>query len=247
MQRELEGARPLAWQEVKKQIGDDLEDECFCIFESKGRKREDIKGKGEEDLKRRYWDARVFGCTFLEKGARFIKTGVAQFGMGVSVSPVLIKRYTITNKASVEEETEQGMGPLAYRIVEHGVYAMPFTINPNLADQTDCQKRDIQIMLALIRHAYPCNPSAIRPMVEIKHAWYMEHKSPLGSCSDFALIDAMKPKRKPEFESAKPSKCLEEEYDVPTALPDDLRGRIKGIWDVAKEEWAPNAGRTAGA
>lgn len=37
---------------------------------------------------RKYWDARVFGNTFLEDGGskEFIKTGVVQFGMG-SVPP----------------------------------------------------------------------------------------------------------------------------------------------------------------
>ena len=30
-------------------------------------------------------------------------------------------------------------------------------------------------------------------MVEVRHAWYFEHKSPLGSCSDFAILDALTP------------------------------------------------------
>lgn len=30
-------------------------------------------------------------------------------------------------------------------------------------------------------------------MVEVRHAWYFEHKSSLGSCSDFAILDALTP------------------------------------------------------
>ena len=30
-------------------------------------------------------------------------------------------------------------------------------------------------------------------MVEVRHAWYFEHKSRLGSCSDFAILDALTP------------------------------------------------------
>jgi len=238
VQREIDGDRPCVWQEVSTQMGG-LSDDEFCILETRGRKREEIKALTKEDFIRKYWDARLFGCTFLEEGTRYIKTGVAQFGMGVSIAPIEIRRQTNTNKPGVEEGTEQGMAPLAYRFVEHGLYLMPFTVNPNLANQSGCEKRDVDLMLALIRHAYPCNPSAIRPGVEVKHAWYMEHKSPLGSCSDFALIDAMTPKRKPQFDSSKPSKSWDE-YEIPTQLPENLRNRIRGIWDVVNEKWSPN-------
>jgi hypothetical protein len=64
----------------------------------------------------------------------------------------------------------------------------------------------------------------------------MEHKSPLGSCSDFALIDAMKPSRKPEYDSEKPSKSWEE-YRIPQKeeLPDNLKNRINHIRDLMEE------------
>ena len=48
----------------------------------------------------------------------------------------------------------------------------------------------------LIPYAYPHTASYIRPAVEIRHAWYISHKSALGSCSDFALIAALTPKKK---------------------------------------------------
>ena len=82
---------------------------------------------------RKYWDARVFGNTFLEDGGskEFIKTGVVQFGMGLSVAPVEILHQTNTNKPGVQEGKNAGMAPLAYRVVEHGVYCMPFFVNPN--------------------------------------------------------------------------------------------------------------------
>ena len=80
----------------------------------------------------KYWDARVFGNMFLEeaknkvnkkrKDKEFIKTGVVQFGMGVSLAPINIIRHTNTKKKATQEGKEAGMAPLAYRIVEHGVY-----------------------------------------------------------------------------------------------------------------------------
>lgn len=112
----------------------------------------------------KYWDARVFGNTFLEesknkmnkkrKDKEFIKTGVVQFGMGVSLAPVNIIRYTNTKKKATQEGKEAGMAPLAYRIVEHGVYCMPFFVNPNYAHKTGCTAEDIELLKLLIPHAY---------------------------------------------------------------------------------------------
>ena len=90
------------------------------------------------DVVKKYWDARVFGNTFLEEGANkgYIKTGVVQFGVGVSLSPINVVRHTNTNKSGVQEGKNAGMAPLAFRIVEHGVYCMPFFVNPNYAGKT---------------------------------------------------------------------------------------------------------------
>ena len=107
------------------------EPDRFRILEHRGRERKVIiaeMGKDparfmQSEFVRKYWDARLFGNTFLEgesdKG--FLKTGVVQFGMGLSVSPVNILRQTNTNKAGVQDGKNQGMAPMAYRVVEHGV------------------------------------------------------------------------------------------------------------------------------
>lgn len=197
--------------------------------------------------KDKYWDARVFGATFLEKGEeapsgaraqkdrKFIRTGVAHFGLGVSLAPISIRRFTMTKMASAQEEKDRGMAPLAFRVVEHGVYTIPFFVNPNAAAKSGCTAEDIQVLLKTIPHAYAFTRSVPRTMVEIRHAWYMEHKSSLGSCSDFALISALTPKRKVEFDPEKPSKCSDE-YDVPTALPDELVNKVKPLIDLVTEE-----------
>lgn len=120
--------------------------ERYSILEHRGRDRKQIQSEmGEDPSKfmesefvRKYWDARVFGNTFLEDGGNkgFIKTGVVQFGMGLSVAPIEIIRQTNTNKAGVQEGKNAGMAPLAYRVVEHGVYCMPFFVNPNYAGKS---------------------------------------------------------------------------------------------------------------
>ena len=55
--------------------------------------------------------------------------------------------------------------------------------------------------------------SVIRTMVEVVHAHVFSHKSPLGSVSDFALIDAFTPKKLAD--PGKPSESLAD-YAIPT-------------------------------
>jgi len=222
------------WQEISKSFSPPLQENEFCILESRGRNRQDITKEIEDgSFKEKYWDARVFGNTFLEEGiSNSIRTGVAQYSMGVSISPVEIERMTNTNKAGVEEGKDRGMAPLAYRIVEHGVYCMPFFINPTAASKTGCKKRDIELLLKLIPYAYSHTASYIRPFVVIRHAFYMEHKSALGSCQDYALIDSLKPKKKGDTET--PSKSWED-YKAPTSIPDELNNKIKSFCDLMEK------------
>ena len=224
------------WQEMKQKFNPILKDEEFAILEQRGRDRKEIeKELGNGMFIRKYWDARLFGNTFLEEGlSTSIKTGAVQYGMGLSIAPILIERHTTTNKAGVESDKDRGMAPLSYRVVQHGVYCMPFFINPSAAKQSGCNKRDIDLMLKLIPYAYSHTASYIRPMVEIRHAWYMEHKSPLGSCSDFALIEALSPIKKSE--SDRPSKSRKE-YDIPTEadFPKELREKLSDFRDLMKE------------
>ena len=180
----------------------------------------------------RYWDARLFGNTFLEKGAHkgYIKTGIVQFGMGLSIARIIIGRQTNTKKRPVQGDRQSGMAPLGYRFVQHGVYVMPFFINPTYASKSGCKPCDIELLKRLIPFAYSNNPSAIRPDVRIRHAWWIEHKDVLGSCPDYKLIEALTPKRKGDDPMA-PSDSWAD-YDVPESLPEDIAGKVSSCDDL---------------
>jgi len=218
----------------------------YFILESRGRDRKSIQGEMAKDIKsfdqkgfleskfvQKYWDARVFGNTFLEEGADkgFIKTGVVQFGVGTSVSPVNIVRHTNTNKAGVQEGKNAGMAPLGFRIVEHGVYCMPFFVNPNFAGKTGCTVEDIELLKILIPKAYDLNRSAIRPDIRIRHAWYIEHQSALGSCPDYMLLEALMPTRIGNTYDPSTSWA---DYCDKTALPDELKAKISSAVDLTQ-------------
>lgn len=185
----------------------------------------------ESQFVKKYWDARVFGNTFLEKDGNkgYIKTGVVQFGVGISISPIDIVRQTNTSKAGVQEGKNAGMAPLAFRVVEHGVYCMPFFVNPNYAKKSGCTAEDIELLKLLIPYAYDMNRSAIRPDVRLRHAWYVEHKHLLGSCPDYMLLEALTPER--IGNASDPSQSWQD-YKDKTGLPEELLGKVDSVVDL---------------
>lgn len=243
------------------------DDNHFDILEERGRDRMAIKKmileNGGREFIERFWDARVFGNTFLEKAEEkpgeteldksstseisknkveeaiilkeSVKTGVVHFGLGLSISPVNVRiDFTMTNKSSVQEEKTAGMAPGAYKFVEHGIYHIPFFVNPTQANKTGCSKTDVDIVLELIPYVYSHNRSLVRTQVDVLHAWYMEHKSQRGSCNDFDLIDALMAIKKENKE--KPS-FSREEYDIPISLPSKFSDKVilRDLMDLMKE------------
>lgn len=220
--------------------------EEYCILESRGRDRKAIQKEMESNGKvenfdqdafldsafvKKYWDARVFGNTFLEAGSNkgYIKTGVVQIGMGVSISPINIIRQTNTNKAGVQDGKNAGMAPMAYRVVEHGVYCMPFFVNPNYAHKSGCTVDDIELMKRIMPYAYDMNRSAIRPDVRLRHVWYIEHKNVLGSCPDYLLLEALTPAR---IGNAGEPSVNWKDYQDKNGLPEELLQRVDSCVDL---------------
>lgn len=168
---------------------------------------------------------------------RNVKTGVLHFGLGLSIAPVALRTdFTLTNKSGVQEGKTAGMAPGAFKFVEHGIYAIPFFVNPTPASKTGCEKKDVDVALELIPYVYSHNPSLVRTQVEVLHAWYMEHRNQKGSCNDFDLIDALMPKKKEAKD--KPSSARIE-YDIPNkdAIITQFDGKVtvRDLMDLMRE------------
>ena len=213
----------------KKKLSKEDEDGEIKVLEG------EAKTKYAKELCRQYWDIRVFGSTSLEKENNFIRNGAVQFSLGVSAAKVRIQRDTNTVKANVDtsKDTDRGMAPLGFRVVEHGVYAMPFLINPTAAQKSTCTRDDIELLCRLIPYAYAHNASRIRPFVEVRHAWYFEHNNQLGSASDFAILDALTPKKS---DPATPSSSWDDyAYDgeqLSVELQTKFAGRFRHFGDL---------------
>lgn len=229
------------WQEISKSLG--IEEKDFWkydLLEKRDVDRSIVKKEVESgEFLDKYWDARVFGNTFLEEDlSDKIQTGVAQFGLGVSISPIRIERMTTTKVAPVEEDKSRGMAPLGFRIVQHGIYCMPFFINATAASKTKCTKKDIDLLLKLMPYTYTHTASYIRSQVNIRHAFYVEHNSSVGKYNDFEIIEALTPKRIGDIE--KPSTSWKD-YDFIglkkqiTELKDRIKDKTKEIRDLMLE------------
>lgn len=183
------------WKALSEELK--LKEACYGIIEQRGMKHTELVAKAKEgDFLNNYWDARVFGNTILQESETMpIQTGVAQFGLGVSVSPIAIKRLTTTKVTPVQEAKSRGMAPLGFRVVQHAVYCMPFFINSTMAVKTKCTKEDIELLLKLIPYAYTHTASYLRTQVNIRHAFYIEHASALGKFNDFEVIESLMPER----------------------------------------------------
>ena len=143
---------------------------AFDIFECRedgDHLQKDIKKLVKENpdgFKKRFWDGGVFGNTLLEEGVGdTIRSGVAQFGLAVSVAPIRVHRLTKTKMAPAQEGTTRGMAPLGHRVVEHAVYCMPFFVNPTGA-------RQARNGLHAARHPFAAETHPIRlPAHQVRH------------------------------------------------------------------------------
>src|SRR5262249_53982219 len=150
---------------------------------------------------------------FLEEGqGDTIRTGVAHFGLGLSVAPIEVERLTFTKKAPAEEGKSRGMAPMSYRVVSHAIYYAPFFTNPSAAHKTGCEEKDITLLCELIQYMFSHTRSMIRSMVEIVHAHYVTHKNSLGSFHEFRMLDVLTPRLKGGV--TKPTSL--EDYVIPT-------------------------------
>jgi len=226
------------WIEISKNLG--ISSDGYDLLEKRGHSRPElIKEVQNGTFIKKYWDARVFGNTFLEENlSEKIQTGVAQFALGVSISPIRIERMTTTKVAPVEEDKSRGMAPLGYRVVQHGVYCMPFFINATAASKTNCTQKDIELLLKLIPYAYTHTASYIRAQVNIRHAFYVEHNSPIGKYNDFEIIEILTPKRIGDFE--KPSASWNDYDSIGLKnniekLEEKIANKTKGIRDLMME------------
>lgn len=230
-------------------LGADTENQ-FNILEERGRDRDAIKAMDKTKFMQTYWDARLFGNTFLESlkdnelsknqkkkkaeggYAHLINTGAIQIGVGLSIAPIDVVRMTNTNKSGVQADKDRGMAPLAFRVVTHGIYCIPIYVNPSIAKKTGATSEDLDLLKFMMPYVYQHTASAIRPQISVLHAWFAEHKNTLGSCPEHLFINALTPRLKAGVSQP----ISANDYDIPGREDlGDLLDRFKDVRDLANE------------
>lgn len=211
------------WEEVGKNLNADE----FKILESRQNKRSTVKDqlleKDSAGFVNTYWDARLFGNTFLEEGGGdTIRSGALHFGVGLSVASVKIQRETFTKKAPAQEGRSRGMAPLGFRIVEYGIYTVPFFFSPHQGQRTGCREEDVQLFLKLIPYMYDHNRSLVRSQVNILHAHVGWHGNKLGTFKDSDFFAELFPQLK---EGA--SGCKRKDFNIP--LWEDIKDSLTNV------------------
>jgi CRISPR-associated protein Csd2 len=212
------------WEEV----GKDLNPDEFKILESRQNERKVIKNQLENDpegFKKTYWDARLFGNTFLEEGGGdTIRSGAIHFGVGLSVAPVKVQRETFTKKAPAQVGKSRGMAPLGFRIVEYGIYTIPIFFSPHQGQRTGCRDEDVQLFLKLIPYMYDHTRSLVRSQVNILHGHIGWHGNKLGTFKDADFFEKLCPILKKGASGGN-----REDYEIPSW--ESVKGYLTGVAD----------------
>jgi CRISPR-associated protein Csd2 len=204
-----------------------IDPDFFQIFERPDRAFTDTKKYVKEGkVATECWDIRAFGSAFFgdkkdeKENKTAISRGTIQFGMGLSVSPIITTERTITRGMSVQENKTRGMGSLAVKTVDHAIYVMPFFVNPTMAAVNHTTTEDVEVLKHVLPHLFKETASASRPQVNLLHAFWVDHGNELGSCPDHLIIEALTPKRKDDISIPSSSR---EQYVIPTELPKGFR------------------------
>jgi len=207
------------YQEISKEFNLDVNN--FDIFEARDRDFKKLAKEKTEDILNRHWDCRVFGTTLLSKEGSHVNSGAVQFGLGTSVAPVKLLSFTHTKCAGAEAGKNQGMAPKGYKVVEHGLYCIPFYINPTSARKSRCTQTDIDVFKRLLPFIFTHSISRSRTEVSIHKAWFIDLGSPTGRFNPVAIVNSLYPTKK---DPNTPSKSIAD-YDIPSDIPEEAKKR----------------------
>jgi Cas7 group CRISPR-associated protein Csh2 len=203
------------WENISKSLG--LTTDGYDLLERPDRDRAEIAGLTATEFLSRFWDARIFGSNFLiesttkkpgkaktkvlpdketdEQVISHSYAGPVSFSWGKTLAPVSIIRATCTNISPVQEGKSRGMAPESYRVVEHAVYAVPFTYSPHNGRKTGVTAKDLELMMQLLPHIGLLS-SRTRPQVNVRHAYYAQHASAFGSVAPYSILESLTPRVK---------------------------------------------------
>lgn len=240
---------------IKRKIRDRWLEKGYSIFVQSDDKRVDdypsLRARAEGELKStgkdpeafrreacaKWLDVRAFGQVFAFKGTKSSGDGVSvgirgpvSIHSAFSVAPVNVSSIQITKSVSSEGDGKQRasdtMG-MKHR-VDHGLYVLYGSINPQLASKTGFSYEDAVALKDALVNLFENDASSARPegSMEVHKVIWWEHSSPNGQHSSAKVHRSLKIKVKDGITDPKDVT----DYDItleelPGLVPEIIEGR----------------------
>lgn len=216
---------------IKRKIRNRMQDMGHSIFVQAGDRIEDefkslekrfsnqFTGKTpdneiEEKANQLWLDVRSFGQVFTYLKKSIGVRGPVSISMAKSLEPIVISSLQITRSTNgMEAKNESGrssdtMGTKHF--VDHGIYVIKGSINPNFAEKTGFSDEDAEVIKKALISLFENDASSARPegSMRVREVFWFTHSSKLGNVSSARVFDLL------EFNKEKQDKDSYEDYAV---------------------------------
>lgn len=160
-----------------------------------------------------WFDVRAFGQLFAFKsdsagGVSIGIRGPVTIRPAISIAPITVVSSQITKSVNSETGDKKGSDTMGMKYrVDHGLYVIKGSINPQLASKTGFSESDAKVLKDALTTLFCNDCSSARPdgsMDVIEVVWW-EHNCPLGQYSSAKVHDSLK---------------ITSKKDAPTSLDD---------------------------
>lgn len=175
-------------------------------IELKDNKPDKMEAKKKEDQQTlalwmcdKYYDIRTFGAVMTTGVNCGQVRGPVQFSFAKSIDPISPQEITITRMAVTNErdaEKERTMGRKS--IVPYGLYRMEGFVSAPLANHTNFNEEDLELLWEALLNMFDHDHSASRGKMATQKLIVFEHSSALGNAPAHKLFDLVQVMRKPE-------------------------------------------------
>lgn len=173
-------------------------------------------------------DVRAFGqlFAFKGKGAEGVSVGIrgpVTIRPAFSASPVNVSSIQITKSVNSESGDKRGSDTMGMKYrVDHGVYTMYGSINPQLAQKTGFSQEDAEVFKKAIRTLFENDGSSARPegSMDIYRVYWWQHNCSSGQYSSARVHSSLKVTPKVDMPRSI------DDYDIVVDELDDLRPEI---------------------
>jgi len=168
-----------------------------------------------------FYDIRSFGAVMTTEINCGQVRGPIQLAFAKSVDPIIsqevsITRMAVTNEKDLEKERTMGRK----HIVPYGLYMAKGFVSAPLAEKTNFNEEDLELLWNALSNMFEHDRSAARGMMSSRKLFVFKHQDKLGNAPAHQLFDQVEIKRKKDSQG--PARAFTD-YDVTVGkMPDGV-------------------------